>query len=78
MPFDGYIARLHEGEAVLTKSEASLWRAGKTAVQGGGGMLGDAGASFQQVNNFNVPVQTPDEFAKTMRLYATYGLEGVI
>ena len=40
-------------------------------------MLGDAGGSFQQVNNFNVPVQTPDEFAKTMRLYATYGLEGV-
>lgn len=78
VPFDGYIARLHEGEAVLTRSEASLWRAGKTAAQGGGGMLGDAGASFQQVNNFNVPVQTPDEFAKTMRLYATYGLEGVI
>ena len=41
-------------------------------------MLGDAGGSFQQVNNFNVPVQTPGEFAKTMRLYATYGLEGVI
>jgi len=41
-------------------------------------MLSDAGGSFQQVNNFNVPVQTPDEFAKTMRLYATYGLEGVI
>ena len=78
VPFDGYIARLHEGEAVLTKSEASLWRAGKAAAQGSGGMLGDAGASFQQVNNFNVPVQTPDEFAKTMRLYATYGLEGVI
>ena len=78
VPFNGYIARLHEGEAVLTRSEASLWRAGKTAAQGGGGMLGDAGASFQQVNNFNVPVQTPDEFAKTMRLYATYGLEGVI
>ena len=78
VPFDGYIARLHEGEAVLTKSEASLWRAGKTDAQSGWNVVGDAGASFQQVNNFNVPVQTPDEFAKTMRLYATYGLEGVI
>ena len=78
VPFDGYIAQLHAGEAVLTRSEASLWRAEKAASLVGGGMLGDAGASFQQVNNFNVPVQTPDEFAKTMRLYATYGLEGVI
>lgn len=33
-------------------------------------------ANFSQTNNFNVPVQTPDEFAKTMRLYATYGLQG--
>ncbi|MDY2658061.1 MAG: tape measure protein [Candidatus Limiplasma sp.] len=78
VPFDGYIAQLHRGEAVLTRTEAQLWRAGKSAAQESGGMLGDAGGSFQQVNNFNVPVQTPDEFAKTMRLYATYGLEGVI
>lgn len=27
-----------------------------------------------QTNNFNVPVQTPAEFANTMFLYATYGL----
>lgn len=78
VPFDGYLARLHEGEAVLTKSEASLWRAGRMAARSGGDSPGEAGGSFQQVNNFNVPVQTPDEFAKTMRLYATYGLEGVI
>ena len=29
VPFDGYIAQLHAGEAVLTRSEASLWRAEK-------------------------------------------------
>lgn len=29
----------------------------------------------EQVNNFNVPVQTPDEFAQTMELFLTYGLE---
>lgn len=44
-----------------------------------GGAYGAAQAvsglnGFSQVNNFNVPVQTPDEFAQTMREYATYGL----
>ena len=43
----------------------------------GNAMLASAmGGGFTQTNNFNVPVQTPDEFAKTMRLYATYGLQG--
>lgn len=31
---------------------------------------------FNQTNNFNVPVVSPDEFADTMRMYATYGLQG--
>ena len=83
VPYNDFPAILHEGEAVLTKAQASLWRAGWTGAQAGSGSAAAAGvaaggASFQQVNNFNVPVQTPDEFAKTMRLYATYGLEGVI
>lgn len=29
----------------------------------------------EQTNNFNVPVQTPDEFAETMQMFLTYGLE---
>ena len=83
VPYNDFPAILHEGEAVLTKAQASLWRAGWTGAQAGAGSAAAAGVaagggSFQQVNNFNVPVQTPDEFAKTMRLYATYGLEGVI
>lgn len=83
VPYNDFPAILHEGEAVLTKAQATLWRAGWTGAQAGAGSAAAAGvaaggASFQQVNNFNVPVQTPDEFAKTMRLYATYGLEGVI
>lgn len=32
VPYDNYLARLHEGEAVLTKAEASLWRRGEGAV----------------------------------------------
>lgn len=30
VPYDNYIARLHEGEAVLTKAEATAWRRGET------------------------------------------------
>lgn len=75
VPFDGYVARLHEGEAVLTRAQATAWRAGMPA---GGGAEGGAGGGFVQENHFHMPVQTPDEFAKTMRLYATYGLDGVI
>ena len=30
VPFDGYKAELHEGESVLTKSEANRWRSGQT------------------------------------------------
>lgn len=32
VPYDNYTARLHEGEAVLTKLEADKWRNGKGAV----------------------------------------------
>ena len=28
VPHDGYIARLHQGESILTKQEASVWRSG--------------------------------------------------
>ena len=31
VPYDDYAARLHEGEAVLTKAEANLWRNGGQA-----------------------------------------------
>lgn len=40
VPFDGYIAELHAGEAVLTAQEASVWRslfADIPAFSGGGG-----------------------------------------
>lgn len=36
VPYNNYLARLHEGEAVLTKAEASLWRRGDDA----GGAIG--------------------------------------
>ena len=33
VPFNGYLAELHEGEAVLTKGEASSWRRGNTGTE---------------------------------------------
>ena len=36
VPYNNYLARLHEGEAVLTKAEATLWRRG----EGAGGAVG--------------------------------------
>lgn len=34
VPYDGYPAQLHEGEAVLTKAEAEDWRRGGNSTQG--------------------------------------------
>ena len=36
VPYNDFSARLHEGEAVLTKAEATLWRRG----EGAGGAVG--------------------------------------
>ena len=83
VPYDNYLAYLHKGEAVLTADEASAMRTlanGQFTGQIFGGMSSGARASaaaapvVNQTINFNVPVQTPDEFAQTMREYATYGL----
>ena len=30
MPYDNYLARLHQGEAVLTAQEAAQWRSGQS------------------------------------------------
>lgn len=83
VPYNEFPALLHEGEAVLTKAQAALWRAGWSEGRAAAPAVpapaqAAAGGGFSQVNHFHVPVQTPDEFAKTMRLYATYGMEGVI
>lgn len=46
VPYDNYLARLHEGEAVLTKAEATLWRRGEGA---GGAVSIDYGQLGQAV-----------------------------
>ena len=43
VPFDGYLARLHKGEAILTAEQASAYRGGQTG---------------QPVKQFNLTIQT--------------------
>lgn len=49
VPRDGYLARLHKGEAVLTSSEASAWRSGS--------MGGDTSKLEAAINNLAVMMQ---------------------
>ena len=72
VPFDGYIAELHKGEAVLNAAEAAVWRAGKQSGEA------EANASAQQtssqsgitiVQNINAVPQTPVEFAAATEAY---------
>ena len=62
VPFDGYPAILHRGEAVLTSAEARVWRnGGLTPAIAGGGIV---------INQYiqSVP-QTPVELANTTEAY---------
>lgn len=70
VPFDGYIAELHKGEAVLTAEEAAAWRAGRsvanndvTPSQGGGS------SSVTIVQNISAVPQTPVELAGVTAAY---------
>jgi hypothetical protein len=54
VPFNGYMASLHKGEAVLNRSEADAWRGGS----GGGGVT---------INIFGDVVGTPrQEFIESI------------
>ena len=72
VPFDGYIAELHKGEAVLTATEAAAWRAGK-ASEGATTTEPTQQTSTQSgitiVQNINAVPQTPVEFAAATEAY---------
>ena len=89
VPYDNYLAYLHKGEMVLTAEQAAALRqmsdmnfagnlASRAFFAGNDPRPVQAGETIvQQTIHFHQPVQTPDEFAKTMKLYATYGLTDV-
>ena len=88
VPYDNYLAYLHKGEMVLTADEAAALRqlssgdyasrlASRTYMGGSEQRAVGVGETIvNQTINFNQPVQTPDEFAQLMKMYATYGLAG--
>ena len=84
VPFDGYVAELHRGEAVLTSSEAGALRAlgASTRVLGGGrssggssvssSASGGAAASQPSVTEVSIPVELTIDgatFARKMYKY---------
>lgn len=51
VPYDNYLARLHEGEAVLTRTEASGWRTGKAEGMDMNVFAANVGRAFAEVVN---------------------------
>ena len=66
VPYDNYLAYLHQGEAVLTAKEAAAWRAGKELASNG-----DTGSSGGLVVNqyIETVAQTPVELASATAAY---------
>lgn len=65
VPYDDYLVYLHHGEAVLTKEEATAWRAGKEAASGDSGSGG--GVTVNQY--IETVAQTPVELASATAAY---------
>jgi len=59
VPFDGYVAELHQGEAVLPAGEARAYRSGR-----GGGMGGGGGSVQIVVNSYG---KNPHELIELIR-----------
>lgn len=59
VPYDDFFARLHEGEAVLTKREADEWRAGGTTVM--------------QIDYERLGMAVADAMAGTQKVFAPDG-----
>lgn len=57
VPFDGYLARLHRGEAVLTASEAAAYRSGQ---------------SGQTVKQFNLTIHTQSLSKEDLNMIVSY------
>lgn len=66
VPYDNYLAYLHKGEAVLTASEASAWRAGKETASDS--VSGSGGSTTVNQYISSVP-QTPVELAAVTAAY---------
>ena len=64
VPYDDYLVYLHHGEAVLTKEEATAWRAGKEMASNG-----DSGSGVTVNQYIEAVAQTPVELASATAAY---------
>jgi hypothetical protein len=71
VPYDGFPIIAHEGEAVLTKEEATAWRAGKSMAKNNNATSGSSGSSsgISIVQNISAVVQSPVQFASATAAY---------
>lgn len=70
VPYDNFLAYLHHGEAVLTKEEATAWRAGKEMASSGNNDNSGSGGGGVTVNQYIETVaQTPVELASATAAY---------
>lgn len=51
IPYDGYVAKTHKGEAILTAHEAKQWREGKSPVD-----FGSQSNAFQRITDTNADI----------------------
>ena len=77
VPYDEYLCYLHEGEAVLPKAEARLWRAIKSSDASGTSAATDENTSSGKsrgmtiIQNIQAVVQSEVELAAATEAYFT-------
>ena len=64
VPHDNYVARLHEGEAVLTKQEARRWRRGEFDVEGDSGIVVNQYITVAKNEDFGTEVRNALEMMR--------------
>lgn len=64
VPYDNYAARLHEGEAVLTKLEADRWRRGEFNTEGGDGIVVNQYITVAKNEDFGAEVRNALEMMR--------------
>lgn len=70
VPYDGFSARLHENEAVLTASQAAIWRGERMPSLAGIGALATPAQTEQPINltiNISGNTNSPYEVAQAVR-----------
>lgn len=70
VPFDGYIAETHKGEAILTENEADIWRSSKTVNNTNSNVSAPIIVNFNpKITIQNATNETKEEFITLLRMY---------